>query len=144
MQSTETKGGIHSDARGKLVFFNDFSMERIKRFYEINPGNTTIIRAWQGHLNETKWFYCSKGAFTMYLIAIDKKGQLRPDIKVEHHLLDSTTPTILEVPGGFASGFKSTIEDSKLTVYSDVSVSTSIEDDYRFDINQYNADWHKN
>ncbi len=144
MHSSETKGSIHSDERGKLVFFNDFSMERIKRFYEINPSNTSIIRAWQGHLKETKWFYCSKGAFTLYLIALDTNGQLRPDIKVEHHVLDSSTPTILEVPGGFASGFKSSIEDSKLTVYSDVSVAASIKDDFRFDINEYHADWHKN
>ncbi|MBO0592811.1 hypothetical protein I2486_15510 [Cellulophaga sp. E16_2] len=141
MGITKIQGATHTDERGKLVFFNDFSMERIKRFYEINPSNTNHIRAWQGHLKETKWFYCCEGAFVLYLIALDENGTLRPDLKVEHFILNSDIPFVLEVPGGFASGFKAIKDHSKLTVYSDVSVAASIADDFRFPEAQYKADW---
>ncbi|WP_165748596.1 dTDP-4-dehydrorhamnose 3,5-epimerase family protein [Cellulophaga sp. Z1A5H] len=141
MGITKIQGATHTDERGKLVFFNDFSMKPIVRFYEINPSSTNVIRAWQGHLKETKWFYCCEGAFVFYVIAIDAEGALRPDLNVEHFILDSDDPVILQVPGGFASGFKAIKDHSKLTVYSDVSVAASIADDFRFPETAYKADW---
>ncbi|WP_298505729.1 hypothetical protein [uncultured Maribacter sp.] len=143
MKITNIQGDAHNDERGKLVFFNEFSMEPIKRFYEINPSNTTSIRAWQGHLLETKWFYCSAGSFVIHLIALDKEGNLRPDLLIERFVLSSANPQILKTPGGYASGFKAIDENSKLLVFSDVTLSESMGDDYRFPETEYNANWHK-
>ncbi|MBA6314713.1 MULTISPECIES: dTDP-4-dehydrorhamnose 3,5-epimerase family protein [Cellulophaga] len=141
MGITKTQGAAHTDERGKLVFFNNFSLEPVVRFYEINPSNTDVVRAWQGHLKETKWFYCCEGAFLFYLIALDNKGNLRPDLKIEQYILDSDDPLILQVPGGFASGFKALKEHAKLMVYSDVSVAASIADDFRFPETAHIVDW---
>ena len=51
------KGEQFSDNRGSLNFFNAFDMSEIKRLYEIEPIDDHIIRAWQGHQYEKKWFY---------------------------------------------------------------------------------------
>ncbi len=51
------KGGRHIDERGTLTFFNNFDMSPVKRFYVIDHPDTTIVRAWQGHKVEQKWFY---------------------------------------------------------------------------------------
>jgi dTDP-4-dehydrorhamnose 3,5-epimerase-like enzyme len=141
MGITKIQGAIHNDERGKLVFFNEFSMDVIKRFYEINPSNTSIIRAWQGHLIESKWFYCSEGSLVINLITLDEKGSLRPDLGAERFELESNTPLILKVPKGFASGFKALEEQSKLLVFSDATLETSKADDFRFPETHYNADW---
>jgi dTDP-4-dehydrorhamnose 3,5-epimerase len=140
---TKIQGRAHTDDRGRLVFFNEFSMDAVKRFYEINPSNTTIIRAWQGHLIEKKWFYCSQGAFVIYLIVLDKQGKLKANTRVERFVLESDHPIILEVPAGFASGFKATQENSKLIVFSDATVEVSIADDFRFEVNAVEVDWEK-
>lgn len=137
------QGGAHSDNRGRMVFFNEFSMDAVKRFYEINPSSTSIIRAWQGHLIERKWFYCSEGAFVIYLVALNAQGQLRLDRPAERFVIERDYPLILEVPGGYASGFKAIKENSKMLVFSDATVEASIEDDYRFPEKQYRVDWEK-
>lgn len=135
------QGGVHTDTRGRMVFFNEFSMEAVKRFYEINPSDTKIIRAWQGHLIERKWFYCSEGAFVIYLIALDPQGKLSRTTPPERFIIESDLPLILEVPAGYASGFKAIRENSKLLVFSDATVEASIADDYRFPEKEYLVDW---
>ena len=62
------KGNEFIDERGALRFFNDFDMGKVVRFYEIAPANTEIIRAWQGHQHEKKWFYCLAGSFVINLV----------------------------------------------------------------------------
>ena len=51
------QGGIHSDERGALAFVNSFGMEAVRRFYLIRHSDTRVIRAWQGHRTEEKWFF---------------------------------------------------------------------------------------
>lgn len=68
--SSLIKGGIYVDDRGLLKFVNDFSLEDIKRFYVIYSNNG-IIRAWQGHKKEIKYFYPIKGEFKIYTVKID-------------------------------------------------------------------------
>jgi dTDP-4-dehydrorhamnose 3,5-epimerase-like enzyme len=141
MAVSKFKGAIHSDERGKLIFFNEFSMEPIKRFYEISPSSTETIRAWQGHLIETKWFYCTAGSFVMNLLPLTENGQPNTSLVIEQYYLTSAEPLVLKVPGGYASGFRATHKDSNLMVFSDASVAASKLDDYRFLASDYHADW---
>ena len=62
------KGGFHEDQRGRVAFVNDFDMTLIKRFYQIDHPHTHVIRGWQGHKRESKWFYCVEGQFTINYI----------------------------------------------------------------------------
>jgi WxcM-like, C-terminal. len=61
-------GNKHQDERGILSFINDFDMEPVKRFYTIFHHDTTVVRAWQGHQVEQKWFVVLEGAFDIALV----------------------------------------------------------------------------
>ncbi|MEO5832339.1 MAG: hypothetical protein ABIR83_03080, partial [Nakamurella sp.] len=60
------QGGEHEDARGRLTFFNDFDMKAVRRFYVIEHPDTAIVRAWQAHKKEQKWFYVTAGSFKIF------------------------------------------------------------------------------
>lgn len=135
------EGCIFSDIRGKLTFFNAFDMTPIVRFYEIEPKNSNIIRAWQGHKRERKWFYCPLGSFVINLIKVDDFENPSDSIESQRFELSETTPLVLEIPGGYATGFKSTLEKSKLMVFSDFTTEKSKNDDYRFPLEKWNTKW---
>ncbi|MBO6606480.1 WxcM-like domain-containing protein [Psychroserpens sp.] len=135
------KGEIFKDNRGLLSSINDFDLSPIVRFYEIAPKDSTIVRAWQAHKKESKWFYCSKGAFQIKLIRIDDFDAPSDELKIETIYLNEGDPHILHVPGGYANGFKSEAKDSKLVVFSDYGLEASKDDDYRYDHNQWITKW---
>lgn len=117
------EGNLHRDERGVVRFVNDFDMSRVVRMYCIEP-KLGVIRAWQGHQKETKWFYVAKGSFlvkTIHMDILEKK---------EYHLKD-TESKVLEIPGGHYNGFEALEEGSVLMVFSDVGLEVSKEDDFR-------------
>jgi len=128
----------YSDERGLLISFNSFDMSVIKRMYEIIPANTEIIRAWQGHKIEHKWFYCISGKFKVNLIKIDNFENPSEVQIIEEYILDSQEPKILHIPGGYLNGFKSLEENSKLIVFSNTGLNELESDDYRFDKTLWN------
>ena len=65
------EGGVFTDERGTINFVNDFDLSPIKRFYVTTNYSTDIIRAWQGHQIESRWFYCVQGSLDVRLIKID-------------------------------------------------------------------------
>lgn len=135
------EGSTFSDARGNMKFFNTFDMKAVVRFYEISPANTEIIRGWQGHQKERKWFYCHTGAFMVQVVHIGARSSKENDIFPERFELRANVPIILEVPAGNATAFKATEEGSKLMVFSDFTLQESIEDDLRFPLETWNVQW---
>ncbi len=134
-------GETYLDERGKVKFFNSFDMKEIVRFYEIAPSSTQTVRAWQAHLEEKKWFYCTAGTFVVNLKRINDGSSLPIGLDVERFELSEKNPLVLEVPGGYASGFKSLVENSKLMVFSNFSLEESKNDDLRFPLEQWEAEW---
>ncbi|TMM53797.1 hypothetical protein FEE95_18030 [Maribacter algarum] len=134
-------GANFSDERGGLNFFNSFEMKEIVRMYEIAPSDTSTIRGWQGHKEEKKWFYCHSGSFVMNLIQIDDFDSPSRIITPERLLLASEKPSILEISGGYATGFKAQEENSKLLVFSNFSLEESKNDDFRFPLGQWPGQW---
>jgi dTDP-4-dehydrorhamnose 3,5-epimerase-like enzyme len=132
-----TKGGFHEDHRGKVSFVNNFDMTLVRRFYQINHPHTDIIRAWQGHQKESKWFYCVEGSFAINYVQPNNLLITNGDENVECIELSSTNPKILHIPSGFVTGIKATVPNSILLIYSDFTVSESKADDFRFDINTW-------
>ncbi|MGX1930501.1 WxcM-like domain-containing protein [Flagellimonas sp. 2504JD4-2] len=135
------QGEIFEDERGKLRFINAFDMSEIVRFYEIAPKNQEIIRAWQAHEHEKKWFHCMAGSFIINLVEIDNiknpSDQLIP-MRIE---LNAESPQILEVPGGYATGIKAASNNSRLQVFSNFGLRESGADDYRFPLEKWSALW---
>ncbi|MFD0799545.1 WxcM-like domain-containing protein [Maribacter chungangensis] len=135
------QGTLHEDHRGIISFFNTLDLSRVKRMYQIQPANEQIIRAWQGHKTENKWFHCLQGSFIINLVKVTDFEHPVTDAKISYNVITANTPTILYVEGGYASGIKSTAPNSKLLVFSDLSTEASKNDDYRFDLDLWMAKW---
>ena len=130
-------GGQFNDDRGTVSFVNDFDMTSIKRFYSIHHPNDEIIRAWQGHKVEKKWFYCVRGSFLINVIQIDNWEKPSTNLNVSSYHLHSNNSSVLYVPGGHVTGIKAHEADSTLMVYSDMFINESKDDDFRFDKNNW-------
>ena len=65
------QGNISRDQRGVLKYNNDFDLTEIKRLYIIQNDSKNIIRGWQGHKIEQRWFTSLSGIFKINLIEID-------------------------------------------------------------------------
>ena len=129
------KGSSHIDHRGTLTFFNEFNIDPIKRFYVIEHHDTNMVRAWQGHKLERKWFYVMRGAFKVILVRPDDWGNPSTDLPYEEFVLQADKNEILNIPSGFASGFQAMVAEAKLMIFTDFSVQESIADDFRYDKN---------
>jgi dTDP-4-dehydrorhamnose 3,5-epimerase len=127
------QGGTHEDARGRLTFFNDFNLKEVKRFYVIQHPDTEVVRAWQGHKIEQKWFYVLAGSFKVGLVRPDDWENPSADLPTQEFLLSSEKNEILHIPGGFANGFKALEANSRMMVFSDFSMGEAGSDDWRFD-----------
>lgn len=117
------EGDMFRDERGMVSFVNDFDMSRVVRMYKIEccPG---VIRAWQGHRIETKWFFVARGSFLVKTMNIKHKAR-------KEYQLNSAVPRVLCIPGGHYNGFVALEAVSMLLVYSDVNLVASKADDLR-------------
>lgn len=131
------KGGIHKDERGIIKHVNGFDMTAVKRFYSIQHPDTTIIRAWQGHKKETKYFYVVKGEFAIAKVKIDNWLEPSKNLTVEKIILSENNPELLMIEPGYANGFKALIPDSILLIYSDLTLDESANDIIRFPENYW-------
>ena len=129
------EGAKHSDLRGTLHFYNDVDLSPVKRFYISEHPDTEIVRAWQGHQRETKWFHVISGKFKIALVRPDDWLNPRHDLSVEEFVLSEMNNQVLIIPGGHASGFKAIDPGSRIMIFSDFSLAESQNDDFRFDKN---------
>lgn len=134
-------GEAFTDDRGKLNFFNLFDMSPIVRLYEIKPNSTQNIRAWQGHKKENKWFYCNSGSFVVNIVALDDFLNPSKSLHPKKIILESKNPSVFHVSGGYATGLKSNSKNSSLMVFSNFSLKDSKNDDFRYPLNTWKADW---
>jgi dTDP-4-dehydrorhamnose 3,5-epimerase len=132
-QPSIVNGSQHSDARGKISFINDCDLSKAKRFYVIEPADTEIVRAWQGHQFEEKWFYVVEGSFKIVLVKPDNWQHPSLDLPVEDYKLSADKIQILHVPAGYANGFQALESKSKIVVFSSFTVEESVKDDFRYD-----------
>jgi len=133
------QGGRHTDERGSIRFVNSFKFKDVKRFYIIeHPKN--IVRAWQGHKIEIKYFYVISGSFLVCRVKIDEWQNPSHDLPVDEFVLSEVDSQILKIPGGYANGFKALEDNSKMLVFSNSDLEESKQDDYRFDKNMWH-DW---
>ncbi|MCH7398335.1 hypothetical protein MM236_10060 [Belliella sp. DSM 107340] len=140
MVNLSSEGISFIDDRGKLVAFNDFSLEKIKRMYQIEHSDTSIIRAWQGHRVESKWFYVISGSFTIGYVKIDDFITPSEKLIANYKNISVNDNKVLHIPAGYANGLKAIEPQSKLIIFSDLSLEEAKEDNYKFDSNLW-LDW---
>lgn len=132
-------GGRHSDGRGVVRFVNDFDMQNIRRFYHVVNKSCAIVRAWQGHKIEEKYFYVAQGSFLIAAVKIDDWQNPSEKLEAETFKLTANNPQILFVPAGYANGVQALEEESNLIVYSNLTLEESAHDTYRFDAKLWNV-----
>ena len=138
MKRTPTliKGAIHNDERGNVFYNNDFDASIIKRVYYIENENTSIIRAWQGHKIEQRWFSVIKGSFKILLIQIENWEVPTQDLKPLEFILNSITLDVLHIPNGYVSSIQALEESSKLLVMADYLLG-ELKDEYKYPQNYF-------
>ncbi len=140
---TIIEGGTFTDDRGHLHFFNSFDLSPIQRFYIIEHTDTSIVRAWQGHQYESKWFHVISGAFKIVLVKPDNWIEPSEYLIPEEYLLRGSDKKILFVPNGYASGLQAISENSKVLVYSNFTLEESLQEKVRFDRDKW-YNWNRN
>lgn len=125
------EGDIFCDDRGKLFFNNEFDLSVIKRMYFIENKSLEVIRAWQGHRIEKRWFVAVKGSFKIDVVKIDDWHNPSDSLNVEEFFLDSDCFKTLFVEEGHATSIQSLKEGSRLLCLSDYTIG-SVEDNYKF------------
>ncbi|GMT46334.1 MAG: hypothetical protein IEMM0006_2166 [bacterium] len=131
-EPTLIPGGTFSDQRGTLRFVNDFLMNDVIRFYIIRHNNTELIRAWQAHKQERKYFYVLKGRFVVAYLKLNKFDNPDMSLKPEYTVLSELESKVLALPEGYANGLKALEPDAEIMVFSNLTVEESQKDDYRF------------
>ena len=126
-------GGTYNDERGNLHFFNDFDMLCIKRMYLTTHYSKSVVRAWQGHVVEDRWFTCVKGAFIIKLIKIDDWENPSDSLDVLEFTLSEENPQVLYIPKGYVNGFQALEDHSKLMIMSNYKFNEIQNDQIRFD-----------
>ncbi len=133
MEPRLIKGGLAVDDRGRVSFVNDFDFEGVKRFYTVENHTSGFIRAWHAHKKEAKYVLVVQGAALVGAVAIDDWDTPSKDAQVHRHVLSAASPAVLYVPAGYANGFMSLTEDTKIMFFSTSSLAESAGDDFRYD-----------
>ena len=132
------KGGVSLDDRGYVKFNNDFDFNGIKRFYMVENHNEGFIRAWHGHIKESKYVCVISGAALIGAVSLSEKSS-----KPHKFTLDSSSLDILYIPKGYANGFMNLKNNTKVIFFSDSTIKETADDDIRFDYDKWNI-WSKN
>ena len=136
--ATYMQGGIAVDDRGMLRFCNDFDMTAVKRFYVVSNHEPQFVRAWHAHKVERKFAYVASGSAVFGVVHIDNWDMPNPNSRVQRQILSDARPGILEIPGGFAHGFKTLVPDTKVFFFSTSTLGESAEDDFRYPYDYWN------
>ena len=125
-------GNCHSDERGVLNYNNKYNASAIKRLYIIENRNTYLIRAWQGHKIEQRWFCAVKGSLEIKLIEVDNWDNPSKGLKQYVFTISEDKLDVLHIPPGYISSIRSLTDDAKLLVMADYGFG-EIKDEYRYD-----------
>lgn len=132
------QGGLAVDDRGEVAFVNEFGFDNVKRFYIVSNHRNGFVRAWHGHRKESKYVLAVSGTVLVCCVEIDDWDSPSSNLPVHRFVLSVRSPSVLYVPPGFASGFKTLTEDAKVMFFSTSSLDESLQDDYRFPVYTWN------
>ncbi len=133
------QGEIFQDARGKISSLNSFRFPGVSRVYFLHHPDTSVVRGWNGHRLEKKWFYCVHGAFTLGLVEIDNWESPSRTLQPQLFNLTENDSRIVCVPEGYANCMRAEIPGSVLMVFSGKTLdeAMALSDSYRYDKNYW-------
>ena len=126
------------DDRGTVKFVNDFNFSEVKRFYQVENHKVGFIRAFHGHILESKYCYVVSGSIMVCAAKIDMTCIIHSTFKnldkssLQKFFLTSDKPSILYIPSGYANGFVNLTENTKVIFFSTTTLEQSKNDDHRF------------
>jgi dTDP-4-dehydrorhamnose 3,5-epimerase len=132
-------GGLAVDDRGSLSFINDFDLSAFARFYVVRNHSKGFIRAWHGHKNEAKGVMAIQGSALVGGVRVDDWASPSSDLPIERFVLNSSKPSVLIIPPGYANGFMSLSDDLVLMFFSSSTLEQSAGDDIRFPSRTWDA-----
>jgi dTDP-4-dehydrorhamnose 3,5-epimerase-like enzyme len=127
------KGGNFIDERGSMSFVNDFDIGTAKRFYTITHISKEIVRAWQGHEFEQKYFFPLQGKFLIAWVQIDNFANPSENLSPNFAILDAKDTALLHIPNGYANGLKALTQEAQIGVFSDFDLEKSVLEKHRYD-----------
>jgi dTDP-4-dehydrorhamnose 3,5-epimerase-like enzyme len=133
LEPTLIPGDLGVDDRGEVGFVNDFDFAGVKRFYTVKNHRAGFVRAWHAHRHEAKYVTVVSGAALIGAVHIDNWDQPSKEQTVFRRVLSAARPQVLFIPPGFANGFMSLTEQTKLVFFSSATVAESRSDDIRYD-----------
>jgi dTDP-4-dehydrorhamnose 3,5-epimerase len=133
MEPVMMAGGLAVDDRGEVGFVNGFDFAGVKRFYTVRNHGRGFVRAWHAHRREAKFVTAVSGAALVGAVRIDDWDKPSTDVPVVRHVLAAAQPRVLFIPAGYANGFMSLTEDTRLIFFSTSTLDESRGDDIRYD-----------
>jgi dTDP-4-dehydrorhamnose 3,5-epimerase-like enzyme len=133
-------GAVAVDDRGSVRFVNDFNFEGVKRFYQVENHRQGFIRAWHGHKKEGKYVWVASGSALVGAVSLDC-GEIPDNLKnniPQKYILSSSSPKILWIPPGYANGFKSLEDNTKIIFFSTATMDEAKTDDIRYPYDLWN------
>ena len=132
-------GDSFVDDRGVISFVNGLDLSDWKRFYIVENHKPNFIRAWHGHKIESKLVVPISGVTQVSAVKVSNWENPDKRETPKTHFLSSGKPSALFIPKGFANGFKSLTDDSKLLIFSSSTLDESKQDDFRFEWNYWDC-----
>ena len=126
------KGGKFENRKGIIKYANGFSLSGFKRFYQIDLPRKNIIRAYHGHMKESKAVFVISGSIILCVVYLSNKINPSKKIKPKGIVLSSKSPSVYFIPPKFANGIMSLEKNTQVIFFSDKTVKQSEKDDYRF------------
>lgn len=129
------QGGLVVDDRGQLTFANgfDFKEKGIRRFYMVENHVNGFVRSWHGHKKEAKYVLPVSGRAIVAAVKVEDWDNPDKNAEVHRFVLSAQTPSILYIPAGYANGFKTLSDDTRLMFFSTCTIDESKGDDIRFE-----------
>lgn len=130
------KGCSYTDERGSIFYNNELDFSVIKKMYLIENKDLAVVRAWQGHRIESRWFLVTAGSFCISIVKVDDWQNPSDDLAVSEYTISASTFDVLKVPPGFATSIQALENQSKLLAMSDYA-HAEVDDNYKFNSNKW-------
>ena len=134
------QGGLAVDDRGQITFANEFSFEKIRRFYMVENFSTEVIRAFHGHMREDKYVFVVAGSAIVAAVRLDDPIRPSPAIKPYRFVLSERKPQLLHIPVGYANGFRALENGTRIIFFSSAALEDAAKDDHRFPHDYWGAE----
>ncbi len=133
MEPRLLSGDLAVDDRGSVSFVNEFDFAGVKRFYVVSNHRAGFVRAWHAHRHEAKYVTVVSGAAIVGAVRIDDWDRPCRELPVVRHVISAAKPRVLYIPAGYANGFMSLTDDTRVVFFSTSTLAESQGDDIRYD-----------